>query len=166
MKFPLFFRCRILTLRWQLTSYDVKDSIKSAERERRTKVTAHTKVFQVIEGRNIPDWKKFLFVKENKQALINFFGDFIVKFNQSNPLVPPGNLYYIAGSFGNPEIVKVVSDQEVWFSWLVQCSGRGGHPYDPPGFTCRQKAQRIGKARQDHYQNLWYRCDCSLYLFW
>jgi hypothetical protein len=24
-----------------------------------------------------------------------------------------GNLYYIAGSFGNPEIVKVVSDQEV-----------------------------------------------------
>jgi hypothetical protein len=44
-----------------------------AERERRTKVTAHTKVFQVIEGRNIPDWKKFLSVKENKQALINFF---------------------------------------------------------------------------------------------
>jgi hypothetical protein len=26
--------------------------------------------------------------------------------------VPPGNLYYIAGSFGNPEIVKVVSDHE------------------------------------------------------
>jgi hypothetical protein len=77
-------------------------------------MTAHTKVFQVIEGRNIPDWKKFLSVKENKQALINFVGDFIVKFNQSNPLVPPGNLYYIAGSFGNPEIVKVVSDQEVF----------------------------------------------------
>jgi hypothetical protein len=77
-------------------------------------VTAHTKVFQVIEGRNITDWKKFLSVKENKQALINFFGDSIVKFNQSNPLVPPGNLYYIAGSFGNPEIVNVVSDQEVF----------------------------------------------------
>jgi hypothetical protein len=78
-----------------------KNSIKSAERESRTKVIAHTKVFQVIEGRNIPDWKKFLSFKENKQALINFFGDFIVKFNQSNPLVPPGNLYYNAGSFGN-----------------------------------------------------------------
>ena len=91
--------------------YDVKKkSIKSAERERCTKVTAHTKVFQVIESGNIPDWKKFLSVKENKQALINLFGDFIVKFNQSNPLVPPGNLYYIAGSFGNPEIVKVASD--------------------------------------------------------
>jgi hypothetical protein len=71
-------------------------------------------MFQVIEGRNILDWKKFLSVKENKQALINFFGDFIVKFNQSNPLVPSGNLYYIAGSFGNPEIVNVVSDQEVF----------------------------------------------------
>jgi hypothetical protein len=28
--------------------------------------------------------------------------------------VCPGNLYYIAGSFGNPEIVKVVSDQGVF----------------------------------------------------
>jgi hypothetical protein len=51
---------------------------------------------------------------EPKKTLINFFGDFIVKFNQSNPLVSPGNLYYIAGSFGNPKIVKVVSDQEVF----------------------------------------------------
>jgi hypothetical protein len=69
--------------------YDLKKtSINSAEREHRTKVTANIKVFQVIEGRSIPDWKKFLSVKENKQALINFFGDFIVKFNQSNPLVP------------------------------------------------------------------------------
>jgi hypothetical protein len=50
--------------------------------------------FQVIEGRNISDWKKFLSVKENKQALINFLGDFIVKFNQNNPLVPPGNLCF------------------------------------------------------------------------
>jgi hypothetical protein len=45
----------------------------------RTKVTAHTKVFQVIEGRNIPDWKKLLSVKENKQALINCFGDKVSK---------------------------------------------------------------------------------------
>ena len=37
--------------------YDVNNPIKSAERERRTKVTSHTKVFQVIE---------------NKQTLINF----------------------------------------------------------------------------------------------
>jgi hypothetical protein len=51
-------------------------------------------------------------MKTNRHS--NFVGDFIVKFNQRNPLVPPGNLYYIAGSFGNPEIVKVVLDQEVF----------------------------------------------------
>ena len=28
--------------------------------------------------------------------------------------MPPGNLYYIAGSIGDPEIVKGVSDQEVF----------------------------------------------------
>jgi hypothetical protein len=106
--------CETHTVADVFDRYDVNNSIKSAERERRTKVTAHAKMFQVIEGRNISDWKKFLSVKENKQALINFFGDFIVKFNQSNPLVPAGNLYYIDGSFGNPEIVKVVSDQEVF----------------------------------------------------
>ena len=71
-------------------------------------------MFLVIEGRNIPDWKKFISVKENKQALVNLFGDLIVKFNQSNSSVPPGNLYYIAGSIGNPEIMNVVSDQEVF----------------------------------------------------
>ena len=146
--------------------YDVNNFIKSAERERRTKVTAHTKVFQVIESRNIPDWKEFLSVKENKQALINVFGDFIVKFNQSNPL---GALWksvlhcrFIWKS-GNCE--SCFRSGSLWLSWLVQHSRRGRHSYDPPGFTCWQKAQRIGKARRDHYRNLWYRCDCSLYLF-
>ena len=65
--------CKAHTVADVFDWYDVNNSIKSAERERHTKVTAHTKVSQVIEGRNIPDWKKFLSVKENKQALINFF---------------------------------------------------------------------------------------------
>jgi hypothetical protein len=56
----------------QLTScfakaHTVADVFDRYERERRTKVIAHTKVFQVIEGRNIPDWKKFLSVKESKK---------------------------------------------------------------------------------------------------
>jgi hypothetical protein len=45
--------------------YDIKNSIKSAERERRSKSFFTTKVFQVIEGRIIPDWKKFLSSGEN-----------------------------------------------------------------------------------------------------
>ena len=54
--------------------YDVKNSIKSAERERRTKVTAHAKMFQVIEGRNIPDWKKFLSTFHYLSASDNWHG--------------------------------------------------------------------------------------------
>jgi hypothetical protein len=45
----------------------------TAERARRSKVSASVKVFHVIESRAKPDWKKFLSSQENKQALINFF---------------------------------------------------------------------------------------------
>jgi hypothetical protein len=89
-----------------------------AEREHRTKVTANTKVFQVIEGRIIPDWKKFLSVKENKQALKNVFGDFIVKFNQSNPLVPPkelGKLHFRTASLD--QIYKMSSLYHLHGTW-------------------------------------------------
>ena len=37
--------------------YDTNNSIKSAERERRTETTASIKVYQIIERRSIPDWK-------------------------------------------------------------------------------------------------------------
>ena len=33
------------------------------------------KVFPGIEGRSIPDWKKFLGAPENKQRLVRFLGD-------------------------------------------------------------------------------------------
>ena len=46
--------------------YDIKNSIKSAERERRSKSFFTAKVVQVIEGRIIPDWKKILSSGENK----------------------------------------------------------------------------------------------------
>jgi hypothetical protein len=65
--------------------------------------------------------------------------------------VPPGNLYYIAGSFGNPEIVKVVSDQEVFDCpdlYIIQ------EEADTRMIPQTLHAQRIEKARQDHYQNL------------
>lgn len=46
--------------------YDIKKSIKSAERERRSKSFFAGNFFQVIEGRIIPDWKTFLsYVKIN-----------------------------------------------------------------------------------------------------
>jgi len=71
--------------------YDIKNSIKSAERERRSKVSVSSKVFQVIEGRTFSDWKKFLSVKENKQTLINFFGTYLLQIVGNNPVVQPGH---------------------------------------------------------------------------
>jgi hypothetical protein len=41
----------------------------------------------VIEGRVIPDWKKFISSGENKQSLIRFLGDYIGKhINQNSSL--------------------------------------------------------------------------------
>jgi hypothetical protein len=48
--------------------YYLELSIKSAERDRRSSLTSSRKVFQVIDGRQIPDWKKFITVDSNKQA--------------------------------------------------------------------------------------------------
>ena len=58
--------------------YNEKQSIKSAERTRRT--LSSQKVFQVIEGRLIPDWKRFLGVDVNKQALLAFLGEYTTRY--------------------------------------------------------------------------------------
>jgi hypothetical protein len=50
--------------------YDKKDSTKSAERERRSSSNPG-KVFQIIEGRSIPEWRTFLCTSENKQGLVS-----------------------------------------------------------------------------------------------
>jgi hypothetical protein len=50
--------------------YDNKLSIKSAERDRRSSSFGDHKVFQLIDGRPIPDWKKFLRVNANKHLYL------------------------------------------------------------------------------------------------
>ena len=86
--------------------YDLKDSIKSAERERRSQAAGGHRIDHVNEGSSIPDWKKFLSNNRNKQELISFLGEFISKFvNADNPL-PVGQTLYLAGTFRNPEVVK------------------------------------------------------------
>jgi hypothetical protein len=57
-------------------------------------VYASAKVFLVIEGRAILVWKKFLSAQENKQALINFFGTYLLRIARNNPFVQPGHTLY------------------------------------------------------------------------
>jgi metal-dependent HD superfamily phosphatase/phosphodiesterase len=49
--------------------HDIQNSIKKAERDRRSKSVFTAKIYEVIEGRVIPDWKKFINSGENKQSL-------------------------------------------------------------------------------------------------
>lgn len=46
--------------------YDNKESVKSAERERRQNAGPTGRQYQVIAGRSIPPWKKFMALSENK----------------------------------------------------------------------------------------------------
>jgi hypothetical protein len=67
--------------------YDIQNSIKKAERDRLSKSFFTAKMYEVIEGRVIPDWKKFISSGENKQSLIRFLGHYIVKhINQNSSL--------------------------------------------------------------------------------
>jgi hypothetical protein len=86
--------------------YDLELSIKSAERDRRSSLTSSRKVCQVIDGSQIPDWRKFMTVDSNKQALLKFLGESIVKHHegsQPNKLAPNGSIYLAgAGNYWIP----------------------------------------------------------------
>jgi hypothetical protein len=71
----------------------------------------------VIEGRVIPDWKKFISSGENKQSLIRFLGDYIVKHINQNSSLQEGQSLYLAGLFPNPETVKMLKQ-----NGMLDCS--------------------------------------------
>ena len=97
--------------------YDIQNSIKKAERERRSKYVFTAKNYEVIEGRVIPDWKKFISSGENKQSLIRFLGDYIVKHINQNSSLQEGQSLYLAGLFSNPETVKMLNQ-----NGMLDCS--------------------------------------------
>ena len=95
--------------------YDMKNSIKGAERERRSKSIAKSRTFEIIEGRSIPEWKKFLSSNVNKQSLIRFTGAYTLNFHETSehqPLVD-GKSVVLAGAFADPESVKHIDNKGV-----------------------------------------------------
>ncbi len=94
--------------------YDKKLSIKSAERDRRSSSFGDHKVFQLIDGRPIPDWKKFLGVNANKQALLKFLGDFLIRsHSQSSIVTSSDDELYLAGLFSDPSTTKNFTPSKV-----------------------------------------------------
>ena len=89
--------------------YYIQNSIKKAERDRRSKSVFTAKMYEVIEGRVIPDWKKFINSGENKQSLVRFLGDYIVKHINQNSSLQEGQSLYLAGLFSSPETVKMLN---------------------------------------------------------
>ena len=105
--------------------YDLKDSIKSAERERRSQAAGGHRIYHVNEGSSIPDWKKFMSNNRNKQELISFLGEFISKFVNADNLLPVGQTLYLAGTFRNPVVVKKIAGDQVTDCRFVQYPRRG-----------------------------------------
>lgn len=95
--------------------YDVEQSIKSAERDRRcraAKTTART--IHLIESRLIPDWKKFLGVTANKQALLRFIGEFILcHHDEVYETLSVDDELYVAGVFSDPIFVKKITSSGI-----------------------------------------------------
>ena len=67
----------------------------------------------LIEGRVIPDWKKFISSGEN----IRFLGDYIAKHIRQNSSLQEGQSLYLAGLFSNPETVKMLNQ-----NGMLDCS--------------------------------------------
>jgi hypothetical protein len=94
--------------------YDLELSIKSAERDRRSTSCLSRKVFQVIEGRPIPDWKKFLGVDTNKQDLLQFPGKSIVEHHDQSPRkMSAEDTLFLAGVCNDPITVKKICSEGV-----------------------------------------------------
>jgi hypothetical protein len=90
--------------------YDKKDSTKSAERERRSSSNPG-KVFQIIERRSIPEWRKFLCTSENKQGLVKFLGEYALK--HFHEFMKDRSEIFLAGCFENQEAVMKFSKDNV-----------------------------------------------------
>jgi hypothetical protein len=79
-----------------------------------------TAIYEVIEGRVIPDWKKFISSGENKQSLIRFLGDYIVKhINQNSSLQEGQSLYYSACKIMRVSASSCVLAKQLQFNILT-----------------------------------------------
>ena len=68
----------------------------------------------LIEGRVIPDWKKFI---SSGETIIRFLGDYIAKHIRQNSSLQEGQSLYLAGLFSNPETVKMLNQ-----NGMLHCS--------------------------------------------
>ncbi len=91
--------------------YDVDDSIKMDERDRRAAIAGGARKYHVIPTGVVPSMKKFLNVNSNKHELLKFFNSYTVS-NRAQHLKARNQKLYLVGGFENPEIAMCLKQSE------------------------------------------------------
>ena len=102
--------------------YDVLLSVKSSERERRSSKTGYSGLYQVIESRLVPDWKRFLSVSQNKKSFLHFLGEYVTSNVNTKFDLPFPNALYMAGCFTDPEIAQKLTHSSVISCPTLRCN--------------------------------------------
>ena len=102
--------------------YDVLLSVKSSERERRSSKTGYSGLYQVIESRLVPDWKRFLSVSQNKKSFLHFLGEYVTSNVNTKFDLPFSNALYMAGCFTDPEIAQKLTHSSVISCPTLRCN--------------------------------------------
>ena len=89
--------------------YDDKFSVKSAEQERRQGGTNSTQLYQVLGGRQVPPWSKFLNVAQNKQSLVAFISSKIVSCSIESLCITHNRAVILAGCFQDGKETKMIT---------------------------------------------------------
>ena len=93
--------------------YDDDNSVKTAERERRAGSTNACKQYQVIGGRPVPPWKRFLYVPSNKQSLQNFLCEYVVSHASHWLETHTACTLLVVGGFADGEVVKSIKGRGI-----------------------------------------------------
>ncbi|CAG9762726.1 unnamed protein product [Ceutorhynchus assimilis] len=95
--------------------YDMDDSIKSAERQRRGQHKIGT--YSIVSSRKVPNYKDFLKSTSNKMSLIKFVTQYLIK---SSPKLPPEKVLWIAGGLQDGSMSIKVKNSGVTVDELLQ----------------------------------------------
>jgi hypothetical protein len=93
--------------------YDNMESVKQGERERRQDADPGSRQYQVISGRSIPSWQKFLNNPKNKAALIAFLCQYIINHTQFHLMQYTTHTIYLAGGFADGTVTKCLRANHV-----------------------------------------------------
>ena len=89
--------------------YDHKESVKQSERDKRQACGPAGRQYQVISGRSVPPWRKFLNNHANKAALASFLCQYIIDNTKSHLDQHPTHKIYLAGGFSDGIVTKSLS---------------------------------------------------------